>query len=275
MARGKNNKKGKVRRNKNQRKLVIPQYRNLAPQSVVIRDTFQCQLKLVPTGTVSGMSHYPHVCFFDAADGYNIYNPVNSGRESWQVLSQTTANELQCLQSTNSPYRRAYSHYYVLGSKMTATLIPTANYNPHIEGNVQLACGLSRDNAWPSAGSGSGTSLREFTQARNTTTRQIMASPGVAAGAPQALSRCRMFSSYSPKKILGINDTTDNDDLKVSVVDGKVGEASHFFLALQGLNTGISTDPTGIAPYIINVKIDYILKFTEPVQNVNEPINKI
>ena len=73
--------------------------------------------------------------------------------------------------------------------------------------------------------------------------------------------------------ILGIEDTVDCEDLKVSVVDGKAGEASHFFIALQGLNNGGAGDPTKIAPYIINVRIDYTLKFTEPVQNVNDPIN--
>lgn len=275
MGKKNNNKKNgkvskKVRKN---RSLAIPQYRNLAPQSVMIKDSFQCQLKLVPTGTVAGMSHYPHVAMFDAADGYGIFNPISSGRENWNILSQSTANELPSLQSGVSPYRRGYSHYYVLGSKLTATFIPTANYSSGIEGNVQLACGLTRDSAWPTATAGSGTSLREFTQARNTTTRQIMASPGVAAGAPQALSRCRMFSSYSPKKILGIKDVVDCEDLKVNVVDGKVGEDTHYFIALQGLNLGGSADPEKIAPYIINVRIDYVLKFTEPQQNINEPIN--
>lgn len=252
--------------------MVVPQYRNLAPQSVVIKDSYQTQLKLVPNGTIAGMSHYPHVAMFDAADGYGIFNPINSGRETWDVLSQTTANELQSLQSTSSPYRRNYSHYYVLGSKMTVTMIPTANYNSAIEGNVQLACGVTRDHGWPTAAVGSGTTLREFTQARNTTTRQIMAARAGSTN-PQQNSRCRMFATYSPKNILGIKDTTDCEDLKVNVVDGKVGEASHFFVALQGLNLGGSSDPDRILPFIINVKIDYTLKFTEPVQNHNDPIN--
>lgn len=252
--------------------MTIPQYRNLTPQSVVIKDSFQCQLKLVPTGTVAGMSHYPHVVMFDAADGYGILNPINSGRETWDVLSQTTANELQSLQSSTSPYRRNYSHYYVLGSKLTATLIPTANYTPQPEGNIQISCGISRDNAWPTAGAGTGTSLREFTQARNCTTRQIMAARA-GSTSPQQNSRCRMFSSYSPSKLLGIKDTTDCEDLKVSVNDGKVGEASHYYIALQGLNLGGGSDPEKILPYIINVRIDYVLKFTEPQQNHNDPLN--
>ena len=269
----KKNYKKKRRGNKNQQMLRIPQYRNLAPQSILVRDSYQCQLKLEPTGTIAGMSHYPHVAHFDAADGYAIFNPVNSGRENWNVLSETLNSTLQSLTAVTSPYRNNYTHYYVMGSKMTVTFIPTANYNANIEGNVQLSCGISRDSTWPTAGTGSGTSLKEFTQARNTTTRQIMASPGVAAGAPQALSRCRMFSSYSPKKLLAIKDVTDNSDLKVSVVDGKAGEASHYFIALQGLNLGGAADPDGIAPYIINVKIDYTLRFTEPNQQINDPLN--
>lgn len=267
------NKNHKKRANKNQRMLRIPQYRNLAPQSVVVRDSYQCQLKMKPTASLAGSSHLPHVAFFDAADGYAIFNPVNSGRENWNILSETLNSTLQSVTAVTSPYRNNYTHYYVLGSKMTVTFIPTANYNANIEGNVQLACGITRDSAWPVASQLSGTPLKEFTQARNTTTRQIMASPGVAAGAPQALSRCRMFSSYSPKKLLGIKDTVDNDDLKVSVVDGKVGEASHYYIALQGLNLGGSGDPAVIAPYIINVKIDYLLKFTEPNSQINDPIN--
>lgn len=259
--------------NKNQKMLRIPQFRNLAPQSILVRDSYQCQLKMMPTGSLPGLSHYPHVAFFDAADGYHIFNPVNSGRENWNILSETLNSTLQSLTAVTSPYRNNYTHYYVMGSKMTVTFIPTANYNANIEGNVQLACGITRDSSWPTAGSASGTPLKEFTQARNTTTRQIMASPGVAAGAPQALSRARMFSSYSPKNLLAIKDVTDNDDLKVSVVDGKVGEASHYFIALQGLNLGGAGDPDAIAPYIINVKIDYTLKFTEPNQQINDPLN--
>lgn len=251
---------------------TIPQYRNLAPQSVMVRDTFQCQLKLKPTATLAGSSHLPHVAFFDAADGYLIYNPLSSGRENWNTLSDTYNNTLQSLQSTNSQFRRNYSHYYVMGSKMTVTMIPTANYVANIEGNVQLACGITRDTSWPVANQMNGTPLTEFTQARNTTVKQIMASPGVAAGAPQALSRVRMFSSYSPQKLLGITDTTDCEDLKVSVVDGKVGEASHYYIALQGMNLGAASDPAQIAPYIINVKIDYLLKFTEPEPQNNYPI---
>jgi hypothetical protein len=143
MPRKRNNKKVKRRTNKKNYKqtMVIPQYRNLAPQSVMIKDSFQCQLKLIPTGTLAGLSHYPHIAFFDAADGYGIFNPQSSGRETWDILSQSTANELPSLQSSVSPYRRGYSHYYVLGSKLTATFIPTANYTSGIEGNVQLACG--------------------------------------------------------------------------------------------------------------------------------------
>lgn len=270
------NKKKNYRKKRGYKKssnlMVIPQYRNLTPQSVIIKDSFQCQVKLVPNGSIAGMSHYPHVVMFDAADGYGILNPISSGRETWDILSQTTANELQSLQSSTSPYRRNYSHYYVLGSKMTATLIPTANYNSAIEGNVQIACGISRDQNWPTAAVGSGTSLREFTQARNTTTRQIMAARAGSTN-PQQNSRCRMFASYSPKTLLGIKDTCDCEDLKVNVVDGKVGESSHYFLALQGLNLGGAQDPTKILPYIINVKIDYTLKFTEPQQNNNDPIN--
>lgn len=268
---GRKKKNGK-RNNKRGWKLIIPQYRNLTPQTVLIKDSFQCQLKLVPSGSVAGMSHYPHVALFDAADGYGIFNPISSGRETWDVLSQTTANELQSLQSTSSPYRRNYSHYYVLGSKMTATFIPTANYNPAIEGNVQISCGVTRDSNWPAAGVGSGTSLREFTQARNTTTRQIMAARAGSTN-PQQLSRCRMFASYSPQHLLGVKDTTDCEDLKVSVSDGKVGEATHYYIALQGLNLGGAGDPTKILPFIINVRIDYTMKFTEPVQNHNDPLN--
>ena len=268
----KNGKKNNKKKYSKNNLMVIPQYRNLTPQSVIIKDTFQCQLKLQPNGSVAGMSHYPHVAMFDAADGYGIFNPISSGRETWDILSQTTANELQSLQSSTSPYRRNYSHYYVLGSKLTCTLIPTANYNSAIEGNVQIACGVSRDSSWPTAGVGSGTSLREFTQARNCTTRQIMAARAGSTN-PQQNSRCRMYASYSPKKLLGIKDTTDCEELKVNVVDGKVGDDSHYFIALQGLNLGGAGDPTKILPYIINVKIDYTLKFTEPQQNHNDPLN--
>lgn len=270
------NKNNNQKRKQNKKQFAIqkiPQFRNLAPQSVVIRDTYQTQLKLVDNASVAGHSSLPHVAFFDAADGYAIFNPINSGRETWSVLSETFGGYLGSLEPASSPYRRGYSHYYVLGSKMTVTVMPTANYVAGIEGNVQVGCGTVRDMSWPVAASGSGTSLTEFTQARNTTTRQIMASPGVAAGAPQAGSRARMFASYSPKKLLGIKDTTDNDDLKVSVVDGKVGEATFFYLSLQGLNSGGASDPDKIAPYIINVKIDYTLKFTEPISNLNDAIN--
>lgn len=251
----------------------IPQFRNLAPQSVVIRDTFQTQLKLNDNASVAGMSALPHVCFFDASAGNIIYNPINAGgRSVWSVLSTTQNNQLGSL-STISEYRRSYSHYYVLGSKMTVTFLPTANYTAGIEGNVQVSAGLTRDMSWPTATVGGGTPLGEFTEARNMTTRQIMASPGVAAGAPQAGSRARLFATYSPKKHLGLKDTVDNDDLRVSVVDGKAPEQSLFVIALQGLNPGGASDPDKIAPYIINVKVDYTLKFVEPISQFNAALN--
>ena len=96
-----------------------------------------------------------------------------------------------------------------------------------------------------------------------------MASPGVAAGVPQAGSRARMFATYSPKTVLGIKDVEDNEDFRVSVVDGKATEKIFFYLALQGLNPGGGSDPVGIAPYIINIKVDYTLKFVEFIVQFN------
>jgi len=250
----------------------IPQFRNLAPQSITIRDSYQTQLKVADLGSINGMSALPHVAFWDASCGSIIFNPqAAGGRTQWSTLSATDNNMLGSL-TTISQYRRSYSHYYVLGSKLTVTVMPTANYNPGIEGNVQIACGTVRDMSWPSATSSGGTPLGEFTDARNTTTRQIMASPGVAAGAPQAGSRARMFATYSPKKLLGIKDVEDNEDLRVSVVDGKSTEKTFFYLALQGLNPGGGSDPTSIAPYIVNVKVDYTLKFVEPISQFNQPL---
>jgi len=250
----------------------IPQFRNLAPQSITIRDTYQTQIKMSDQGSVNGMSALPHVAFWEASSGYAIFNPLAAGgRSSWSTLSATASNMLGSL-TTISQYRRSYSHYYVLGSKMTVTVMPTANYNAGIEGNVQIACGTVRDMSWPTSTSSGGTPLGEFTDARNTTTRQIMASPGVAAGAPQAGSRARMFATYSPKSTLGIKDVEDNEDLRVSVVDGKATEKTFFYLALQGLNPGGGSDPVAIAPYIINVKVDYTLKFVEPIAQFNQPL---
>lgn len=263
----------KRRNNKKKRMLTrIPQYRNLAPNNLLLRDTFQTQIKLTPAGTIRGMSHYPHVCFFRASSGHNIFNPVNTARGSFLQLSGTL-NDLQSLQSASPmAYRSMYSHYYVLGAKMVVSFQPTANPNGSqllMENNVQVGCGLSRDMAWPTSGTATGSSLQSLTQAKNASTRQIIASENNTAG---KYARARLFSGYSPKRALGIKDTTDNEDLKVSVLDGNANESTFFYITLTGLNPGATTDPEQIVPYIINVKIDYTLKFVEPQESKNLPI---
>lgn len=251
----------------------IPQYRNLAPNTCLLRDTFQTQLKLSPTANVAGASHYPHVCFFDASSGHNVYNPINSGRETWNQLSGTLV-DLKSLSGVHpSAYRRGYSHYYVLGSKMTVSFQPTANAaSAAVENNIQVSCGLARDMSFPSAGVASGSTLTAISEARNCSTRQILCNTNNSGS---RYSKVRMFSSYSPKSILGIKDTTDNEDLKTSVIDGKSPEQTFFFICLQGLNGALATDPAQQIPMLINVKIDYMLKFVEPVDEHNEPINNL
>lgn len=271
----KNYKRKRRNYNKGNNKRVvarIPQYRNLAPNNLLLRDTYQTQIKLVPAGTVRGLSHYPHVCFFRASSGHNIFNPVNTARGAFTQLAGTLG-DLQSLQSASPmAYRSMYSHYYVLGAKMVVSFQPTANPNGStllMENNVQVGCGLARDMAWPTSGAASGSSLNSLTQAKNATTRQIIANDSATAG---KYGRCRLWSGYSPKHALGIKDTTDNEDLKVSVLDGNANESTFFYITLTGLNAGGATDPEQIVPYIINVKIDYTLKFVEPNESKNEPL---
>lgn len=275
MPNGRNNKRKYNRKcnyNKkrwNNRK-VIPQYRNLAPNILMLRDSYQTQIKLVPSGTTRGLSHYPHVCFFRASSGHDIFQPANTARGNFLQLSGTL-NDLQSLQSANPmAYRSMYSHYYVLGAKLSVTFQPTANPNGSgllMENNIQVGCGLSRDMGWPTSGAASGSSLQSLTQAKNASVRQLIANDNNTNAA-----RCRLFSGYSPQRALGIKDTDDNEDLKVSVLDGNAAEATFFYITLTGLNPGGATDPEQIVPYIINVKIDYTLKFVEPNESKNQPI---
>lgn len=267
------NKKRKYNKKKKNTQLTrIPQFRNLAPNNLLLRDSFQTQIKLVPAGTTRGLSHYPHVCFFRASSGHNIFNPVNTARGNFLQLSGTL-NDLQSLQSAvPMAYRRMYSHYYVLGAKMSVSFQPTANPNGSgllMENNVQVGCGLARDMAWPTSGSASGSSLQSLSQAKNASTRQIIANE---SNTSSRFARVRLFSGYSPKHALGINNTTDNEDLKVSVLDGNANESTFFYITLTGLNPGGATDPEQIVPYMINVRIDYTLKFVEPNESKNEPI---
>lgn len=266
----KNNKRNRKNNKRRQKIVKIPQYRNLAPNTVLLRDTFQTQLKMIPQGSVNGASHYPHVVFFDASSGHNIYQPVSTNRVIWSQLSGTLT-DLKSVSSVHpSFYRRGYSHYYVLGSKMTVSFQPTANAQGiATENNLQVSCGTSRDSLFPSAGNASGTSLTGITEARNASSRQILSNP---TGASSTYSKTRLFSSYSPRKLLGIKDTTDNEDLKVSVNDGKANEQTFFWICVQGLNGATIQDPTQQIPMLINVKVDYTLKFVEPNEAMNEPI---
>lgn len=256
---------------KNNQIAKIPQYRNLAPNSVMIRDTFQTQLKMSPVGSLGGLSHYPHVCFFDASSGFNVYNPISTTRGTWLQLSGTLT-DLKSVSSVHpSVYRRGYSHYYVLGSKMTVSFQTTANDQSVVtENNLQVSCGVSRDTNFPQAGNASGTSLTGITEARNASSRQILSNPTGTSNNKKSL-----FSTYSPKSILGIEDTTDNEDLKVNVIDGKAQEQTFFWICIQGLNGAAMTDPQTQIPMLVNVKIDYTLKFVEPNEAMNEPINSM
>ena len=159
------------------------------------------------------MSGLPHVCFFKCASGYDIYKPLTSSRESWVHLSGTVGS-VQSLISSYAAPRRLYSHYYVMGSKMSVSFQPTCNIqvNPE-ENNVQVACGITRDALWPTASSGAATSLNEVVRARNSTSRQMIGNSNYG----RAGNRAKLWASYSPKTILGITETTDNDELKVSV----------------------------------------------------------
>lgn len=248
----------------------IPQFKNLNPSSMFLRDSYQTQLKLVPNATLGGASYAPHVCLFRAAGAGSIYNPISSGRESWLQLSGTSPS-VGSVSSGSAP-RGQYNHYYVMGAKMTVSFQPTANNQDstyHDENNVQVACGLSRDALWPTANAAGGTTLQEITHATNSKSRQTFGNTMTGAVG----NRVTMTQSYSPKRVLGISDTADNEDLKVKTADGVPHEETWFYIYLAGLNTGLASDPHTIPNYIINVKIDYLLKFTEVIDQVNIALN--
>lgn len=248
---------------------IVPQFRDLAPDSMMLRDSYQTQIKLIPLGSIAGQSGLPHVIMFKCASGYDVYKPVSSGRESFTQVSGTTGT-LHSLLTTASAYRRSYSHYYVLGSKMTVSLQSTANIqtNPE-ENNIVVACGVTRDSAWPTAGLASGTAIGDVQRARNSTSRQLIGNSNYG----RVGNRAKIWASYSPKSALGITDTTDCDELKVSVVDGDPSEETYFYVYINGLNTATALDPTQISNQLLTVKIDYMLKFVEPIQNHNESLN--
>ena len=234
-----------------------------------------------------------------ATEGYatNLYLKMSNPNQiystlggNWAVLADTTAG-------TNVPpemitLAQSYSHGHVLGSKCEYSLkfvqkrtpkdvsvTPNNNPNQQVQG---VYSGIARDNTHVTVNSQPNQLItnHNFREQRvlcgaNYGTDTTQGSAGYFTPAP--VKRINGKMTYSPKRLLGIKDVTDNDSLKISL-PGTTDPSENTWACINvqqacdkntlGSNSTFNVDHHN--DFYIDVKMTYLLQVSEPAVGQGE-----
>lgn len=236
--------------------------------------------------TAAGNSHgYATNLYLKMSNPNLIYSTVGG---IWSVLADTTAG-------TNVPpemitLAQSYSHGHVLGSKCeysikfiqkrrtisdsSGNVLPNNNPNQQVQG---VYSGVTRDNTHVTVNS----QPNQLITNHNFREQRILCganygtltSADGAAGSftPAPVKRVNGKMTYSPKRLLGIKDTTDNDSLKITL-PGSVDPTENTWACINiqqacdkntlGSSTNFNND--NFNDFYIDVKMTYLLQVSEP-----------
>ena len=278
--RGGNKKKRAYRPQYNLHTLQIA---NVRPSVMRIPIQVKYQFHCTAAGNSMG---YGTCLYLKMSNPNTIYQTVGG---IWTVLADTTAG-------TNVPQEmltlaQNYSHGHVLGSKAeysikfiqkrrttsdsSGNVITNNNPNQQVQG---VYSGICRDNTHVGIHSQPNTLItnHNFREQRLLAGANYGTTASPATGAagyftPAPVKRLNGKLTYSPKRILGIKDTVDNDSLKMTL-PGTVDPTENTYacinvqqaLDINTLGSGTTFNRDNFNDFYIDVKLTYLLQVSEP-----------
>lgn len=258
------------------------QIANVRPS--VMRIPIQCKYQFHCTAAGNSMG-YGTCLYLKMSNPNLIYQTVGG---VWTVLADTTAG-------TNVPdemikLSQNYSHAHVLGAKCEYSLkfiqkrrvtgdgsgnvITNNNPNQQVQG---VYSGICRDNTHVGIHSQPNTLItnhnfkeqRVLAGANYGALTSLDGAAGVFTPAP--VKRLNGKLTYSPKRILGVKDTVDNDSLKITL-PGTTDPTENTYacinvqqaLDVNTLGSGTSFNRDNFNDFYIDVKLTYLLQCSEP-----------
>lgn len=259
----------KLYRNPNPRTLQIATRRNTKQ---MLRFVSNQTYKVNPGGSVGGMENV--FLKFRANSIYDI-NVGNSGNGAlnanltWIPQDASKYGPSQPIVNAEGwdDWNTRYAHFQVLGSKIQMTYEPIG-----IDGaNVAQACTAYINLAGNTSQIGTGTEMSQINELPYTKRASMVPAQtnsqggGLVSNSTWSNNGVRLFHFYSTKSFEGVNDVTDNEQLKGNMLSAPAvpQEGSFFTIGLR--NTIPSSTPSNrMLNGILRVKIEYITLLTEP-----------
>lgn len=259
----------KLYRNPNPRTLQIATRRNTKQ---MLRFVSNQTFKVNPGGSVGGMENV--FLKFRANSIYDI-NIGNSGNGAlnanltWLAQDPTRYGPTQPIINAEGwdDWQARYAHFQVLGSKIQMTYEPIG-----VDGaNVAQACTAYINLAGNTTQISTGTEMSQINQLPYTKRASMVPAQtnsqqgGLVSNSTWANNGVRLFHFYSAKSFEGVNDVTDNEQLKGNMLASPAvpQEGSYFTIGLRNTIPSTSTNNRMLSG-ILRVKIEYITMLTEP-----------
>ncbi|AXQ66297.1 MAG: putative capsid protein [Circoviridae sp.] len=246
-------------RNSTPRTIQIATRRN---KSQVLRFVTNQVYKVEPGGSVGGME-----CVFLTIRANSIYDIMKYNGN--HVAGGTFTSQNPAVYGPNmnpnatgwDEWQPRYSHFTVLGSKITATYQPSGNGTSDMV-PTQFFITKSGESAQLSVGNEMAyINSLPYLKKASIIPNQLYDESGYSSQ-----SGVRLTSTYSARKFEGVKDVLDNSQLKGRFNGSQPGETTFFNVGLRNIiPSGAANDrmPDGI----LTLKVEYIVSLTEPTSS--------
>lgn len=152
-----------------------------------------------------------------------------------------------------------YQHFAVLGSKIQSTFEPTT---------TGKACVHFHHLSGVAGAITNSTTMADINKLPYTFRNSI-----VATTVQRGNTGSRMSQQYSGKKFEGVNNVSDNSNLRGSFAGAAPGELSHFYVGLAPVvHTGDPGGSNTLPQGVFRIKVEYIVLLKEPTESNNVQI---
>ena len=171
----------------------------------------------------------------------------------------TQDNSARLVETTSNFYGK-YNHYKVLGSRISVTIKSLLADGTQQLNNIVMLARVTNTNTYTIS-----SELKDLEGDYAVKSRQWggFSNTGYRQG--------RLSMGYSPKKQLGLKDVEDNGTIKVSTASyGLSASDNTFFNVIVAGELDAAT--SGHSSAIVDVKMNYLLRFEEPKSDENAPV---
>lgn len=222
------------------------QMANLKPSTSMVRfegkKKYQC---LLQTGANNkSILRIPASYIADPVAETGTWTQDNSAR-----LVETTAN-----------FYGKYNHYKVLGSRITVSVKTLLADGTQQLNNMVLIARVTNTNVYTIS-----SELKDLEGDYAVKSRQW------GGYSNTGYRQARVSMGYSPKKQLGLKDVEDNGTIKVSTASYGLSASDNTFFNVI-ICGELDSSTSGHSSAIVDVKMNYLLRFEEPRSDENAPV---